>query len=60
MIILPCSIYTQNVHFLQSTIAPAAKGYVIIRKDNNNNKVIKFCIKNMAEIESLARQSKPM
>lgn len=53
MIMLPFSLDAEKIPFLQSSIAPAAEGYVKVRKDNNNNIVIKIHIKNMAEIESL-------
>ena len=53
MIMLPFSLQAQKIPFLQSSIAPAAEGYVKVRQDNNNNNVIKIRIKNMAEIESL-------
>jgi uncharacterized protein YdeI (YjbR/CyaY-like superfamily) len=53
MIVLPFSIHAQKIPFLKSTIAPAAEGYVKVRKDNNNNNVIKIRIKNLAEIERL-------
>lgn len=53
MIMLPFSLQAQKIPFLQSSIAPAAEGFVKVRQDNNNNNVIKIRIENMAEIESL-------
>ena len=50
---LPFSLDAKKIPFVQSSIAPAAEGYVKVKKDNNNNIVIKIRIKNMAEIESL-------
>ncbi len=48
---LPFSLHAQKIPFLKSTIAPAAEGYVKVKKDNHNNNVIKISIKNLAEIE---------
>ena len=53
MIMLPFSLQAQKIPFLQSSIAPAAEGYVKIKSDRNNNNVIKIDIKNLAEIERL-------
>jgi hypothetical protein len=53
MIMLPCSLQAKKIPFLQSSIAPAAEGYVKITTDRNNNNVIKISIKNLAEIERL-------
>jgi hypothetical protein len=53
MIMLPFSLQAQKIPFLQSSIAPAAEGYVKINSDRNNNNVIKISIKNLAEIERL-------
>ncbi len=53
MIILPFSLRAQRIPFEQSSFVPAAEGYVKIRKDNNNNNIIKIRIKNLAEIEKL-------
>ena len=52
MIMLPFSLQAQKIPFLQSSIAPAAEGYVKIKSDRNNNNVIKIDIKNLAEIGS--------
>lgn len=53
MIMLPFSLDAKKIRFLQSSVAPAASGFVKIKNDNNNNFVIKIRIKNMAEIETL-------
>jgi len=39
--------------FLNSSIVPAAKGYVKVKKDNNNNFVIQMQISNLAGVERL-------
>ena len=53
MIMLPFSLQAQKIPFVQSSVAPAAEGYVKIRTDRNNNNIIKIRIKNLAEIERL-------
>lgn len=53
MIMLSCSLQAQKIPFIQSSIAPAAKGHVKIKTDRNNNNIIKIKIKNLAEIERL-------
>lgn len=39
--------------FLNSSVVPAAKGYVKVKKDNNNNYVIQMQISNLAGVERL-------
>ena len=39
--------------FLISTITPAARGFVKLKKDNNNNYVIQIKISDLAEIQRL-------
>lgn len=58
MIMLPLSLEAKKIPFLPSSAAPAAEGYVKVRKDNNNNIVIKIHIKHMAEIESMDQTMK--
>jgi hypothetical protein len=53
MIMLPFSLQAKKIPFIQSSVAPAAEGYVKIKTDRNNNNVIKISIKNLAEIERL-------
>jgi hypothetical protein len=53
MLMLPLSLQAKKIPFLQSSVAPAAEGYVKINTDKNNNNIIKISIKNMAEIERL-------
>ncbi|MBN2610391.1 MAG: hypothetical protein JXB00_02445 [Bacteroidales bacterium] len=58
MIMLPFSLQAQKIPFIQSSVAPAAEGYVKIKADRNNNKVIKIHIKNFAEIEKMEPEMK--
>jgi len=51
--LLPFSLQDQKIPFAQSSVAPAAEGYVHIKADRNNNNVIKIRIKNLAEIDRL-------
>ena len=53
MIMLPFSLQAQKIPFVQSSIAPAAEGYVKINTDRNKNNIIKISIKNLAKIERL-------
>ena len=58
MILLVTSCAT-NVSFLNSSVVPAAKGTVKIKKDNNKNYQINLEIKDLAEVERL-QSSKQM
>ncbi|HLP64448.1 hypothetical protein [Flavobacterium sp.] len=44
---------SKKVSFLNSSVVPAARGNVVIDKDNNENYTIKIDIKNLAEVERL-------
>ncbi len=43
----------KKTHFLNSTVVPAAEGDVKIKRDRNDNYVLKMDIKNLAEIDRL-------
>jgi hypothetical protein len=53
LMILPLTSSAKKIPFLTSSVAPAARGYVKIKKDNNKNYVIKIHIENLAEIERI-------
>lgn len=53
MLMLPFSLQAKKIPFVQSSVVPAAEGYVKIDTDRNNNNIIKIRIKNLAEIERL-------
>lgn len=53
LLMLPFSLQAQKIPFVQSSVAPAAEGYVKIKADRNKNNVISIRIKNLAEIERL-------
>lgn len=44
---------SKKVTFLNSSVVPAAQGYVKVNKDDNKNYVIKIEIKNLAEVNRL-------
>jgi hypothetical protein len=50
---------TRKISFATSSVAPAARGTVKIKKDNNHNYVIKLDVVNLAEVKRLqpAKQS---
>ncbi|MBN1144808.1 MAG: hypothetical protein JXA72_10310 [Bacteroidales bacterium] len=53
LLMLPFSLQAKKIPFIQSSVAPAAEGYVKINTDGNNNNIIMIRIKNLAEIERL-------
>jgi anti-sigma-K factor RskA len=44
---------SKKVFFQQSTVVPAAEGYVTITKDKSENYIIKMEVRNLAEVERL-------
>lgn len=53
MMIFPFTSFAKKIPFLASSVTPAARGYVKIKKDNNKNYVIKIHISDLAEIERI-------
>jgi hypothetical protein len=53
MMILPFTLSAKKIPFLISSITPAAKGYVKIKKDDNKNYVIKVYVEDLAGIERI-------
>jgi len=51
MMILPFTLYAKKIPFLLSSVTPAARGYVKIKKDKNKNFVIQVHISDLAEID---------
>lgn len=43
----------RRVSFLASSVVPAARGYVKVKKDNNKNYVIQMSVFNLAEVSRL-------
>lgn len=58
-LVLSFSSCATRVKFATSSVSPAARGDVKIKKDNNNNYTIKIQIRNLAEVSRLqpGRQS---
>ncbi|UTA66894.1 MULTISPECIES: hypothetical protein [Emticicia] len=50
---------TKKIAFLNSSVVPAARGYVEIKSDKNKNNVIQIHLTNLAEVQRLqpARQT---
>jgi len=53
IILIPTNACAQRVKFSNSSIVPAAEGAVKVRKDKNNNYLIKVNIDNLAAPERL-------
>ncbi len=53
MMIISFVSCSTKVLFLTSSVVPAAKGQVNVKKDKNNNYVIKMKISNLAGVEKL-------
>ncbi|HBG23772.1 MAG TPA: hypothetical protein DEO54_07050 [Rikenellaceae bacterium] len=53
IILIPTNACAQRIKFSKSTIVPAAEGAVKVRKDKNNNYLIKVNIDNLAAPERL-------
>jgi hypothetical protein len=51
--VLPFTACAKKIRFLQSSVVPAAKGYVKVKTDNNKNHVIKIEIRDLADVERL-------
>ncbi|MCB9299549.1 MAG: hypothetical protein H6566_02805 [Lewinellaceae bacterium] len=43
----------KKIKFLTSSTVPAAQGYVTVKRDNNQNYVIKIILSNLAEVKRL-------
>ena len=53
LILLSFTSCAKKVIFQTSSIVPAARGQVSVKKDNNNNYVVKIKIDNLAEVNRL-------
>ncbi len=50
--------YAEKADFLISTMVPAARGFVKIKKDGNKNYAMEIKIKNLAEVDRLSPSHK--
>jgi hypothetical protein len=53
LVAVPLNSCSQKVNFLTSSVVPAARGYVKIKKDNNKNYNIYLQLSNLAESQRL-------
>ena len=53
MMILSFTSCTKKIVFINSSVVPAAKGYVNVKRDNNKNYVIQIHISNLADVTRL-------
>lgn len=51
VMVIPLTSYAKKITFLNSTVVPAAKGFVKVKKDNNKNHIIKVEVSDLAEVE---------
>ena len=47
------NLFAEKVEFLSSSIVPAARGYVKVKRDTNENYIIQVKISNLAEVNRL-------
>jgi len=53
MMIIPFTSCAKKFTFLNSSVVPAAKGFVKVKKDNNKNFVVKIQVDDLAEVGQL-------
>jgi len=53
LMIVPFTLSAKKIPFLISSVAPAAQGYVKVKKDKNKNYVIKVYVSDLAGIERI-------
>lgn len=53
LVVFTINSCTKKAHFLKSSVVPAAEGEVKVKKDRNDNYVLKMEINNLAEIDRL-------
>jgi hypothetical protein len=51
--IVPITSCAQKIKFMNSSVVPAAQGYVKVKTDNNKNHHIKIEIRDLADVERL-------
>jgi len=53
MILISLDSYAKKFSFLSSSVVPAARGYVNVKRDKNKNYVIEVKVSNLAEVNRL-------
>jgi hypothetical protein len=46
-------LFAKKVGFLSSSVVPAARGYIKVKRDNNENYIIRVQVSNLAEVYRL-------
>ena len=49
--VIPFTSCAKKIKFINSTVVPAAKGYVKVKKDKNMNYIVKVEVSDLAEVE---------
>lgn len=49
--VIPFTSCAKKIKFYNSTVVPAAKGYVKVKQDNNNNYTVKIEVSDLAEVD---------
>jgi hypothetical protein len=52
-LLLSFTTYVKRIKFLTSSVVPAALGYVTIKKDKNENYVIRIKVEELAQVKKL-------
>jgi hypothetical protein len=51
LMVVPLTSCAKKITFLNSTVVPAANGFVKVKQDNNKNYIIKVQVSDLAEVE---------
>ena len=51
--IVPITSCAQKIKFMNSSVVPAAQGYIKVKRDKNKNYVIKLEVMDLADVERL-------
>ncbi|GET34487.1 hypothetical protein PbJCM13498_33500 [Prolixibacter bellariivorans] len=53
LMLIPLASCAKKIHFLTSSVVPAAKGFVVIKSDKNKNYKVKIQVSDLAEVDRL-------
>ena len=53
LMLIPLTSCAKKIHFLNSSVVPAAKGFVVVKSDNNKNYKVKIKVSDLAEVDRL-------
>lgn len=53
LMLIPLTSCAKKIHFLTSSVVPAAKGFVVIKSDKNKNYKVKIQVSDLAEVDRL-------